>query len=143
MFRSLRGNSRFRRREDGAAAVEFAIILPVLMLLLAGFIEFGWGFYWKQTVSNASRAGARYAVQTKIVNGVSTPYTESEIKTLVKNNYGEDLLVTVDPATGPAAGAPRSVTVAKPMQWLMLGFLQNYGIYLPRTVQNKTTMTME
>jgi hypothetical protein len=143
MLIKLRRLLRLGRREEGAAAVEFAIVLPVLMLLLAGFIEFGWGFYWMQTVTNASRAGARYAIQAKLVSGVSTPYTESEIQTLVKNNYGNDLAVTVNPAVGPASGDPRSVTVAKTMQWLMFGFLQNYGIDLPAAIQNKTTMTME
>jgi hypothetical protein len=139
----LRQLLRRGRGEEGAAAVEFAIVLPILLLLLAGFFDFGWLFYWQHSVTNASRAGARYAVQTKLIGGVSTPYTDAEITALVKNNYGADLGVTVDRTGGTNPGAPRSVTVTKTMQWFFLSFLQKLGVNLPTTVQNKTTMTME
>ena len=141
MFIRLRQWLRPGRGEKGAAAVEFAIVLPLLMLLLAGFIDFGWLFYWQHAVSNASRAGARYGVQAKFAGGVSSHYTEAEIRTIVQNNYGADLLVTVVPGSNP--GTPLSVTVEKPMQWFFLGILQSWGVPLPSTVNNKTTMTME
>ena len=143
MFIRLRQLLRRGRGQEGAAAVEFAIVLPVLMLLLAGFFDFGWLFFWQHSVTNASRAGARYAVQAKLVGGVPTPYTDAEITTLVKNNYGADLGVVVDRTGGTNPGAPRSVTVTKTMPWFFLGFLQSLGVNLPTTVQNKTTMTME
>jgi Flp pilus assembly protein TadG len=123
--------------------VEFAILLPLLLLLLAGLIDFGWLFYWNHTVTNASRAGARYAVQAKYAGGVATPYTVAEIQTVVKNNYGADLAVTVDTTGGNNPGNPRSVTVTKTMQWFFLGVLQSWGVPLPPTASNKTTMTME
>ena len=143
MFTRLRQLLRRGRSQEGSAAVEFAVVLPILMLLLAGFFDFGWLFFWKQSVTNASRAGARYAVQAKLVGGVSTPYTDAEINTMVKNNYGADLLVTVDRSAGTTPGSPRSVTVTKTMDWFFLSFLQGLGVNLPTTVQNKTTMTME
>ena len=137
---------QLRRRgcgQEGAAAVEFALCLPFVMILLAGFFDFGWLFYWQQTVTNASRVGARYAVQAKLVGGVSSPYTDGEITTLVQNNYGADLGVAVDRTGGNNPGAPRSVTVTKTMQWFFLNFLQTMGVNLPTTVQNRTTMTVE
>lgn len=130
-------------RCEGSAAVEFAIVLPILILLLAGFFDFGWSFFWQHSVTNASRAGARYAVQAKLVGGISTPYTDAEITTLVTNNYGADLEVAVDRTGGNSSGAPRSVTVTKTMQWFFLSFLQNLGVNLPTTIHNKTTMTVE
>ena len=143
MFIRLRRLLRRGRGQEGAAAVEFAIVLPLLMLLLAGFFDFGWLFYWNHSATNASRAGARYAVQAKLIGGISTPYTDAEITTLVKNNYGADLGVTVDRTGGTNPGAPRSVTVTKTMQWFFLSFLQSWGVNLPTTVHNKTTMTVE
>jgi Flp pilus assembly pilin Flp len=51
-----------RRGEDGAAAVEFALLLPLLILLLFGFIHFGLAFNTRIQATNAAREGARLAV---------------------------------------------------------------------------------
>ena len=143
MFIRLRQLLRRGRGEEGAAAVEFALVGPLLLLLLAGLFDFGWLFYWQHTVTNASRAGARYGVQANYPLGVRTPHTDAEIQAIVKNNYGADLVVTVDTTGGNNPGNPCSVTVTKTIQWFFLGILQSWGIPLPATVQNTTTMTME
>ena len=51
-----------RADEDGAAAVEFALLLPLLVLLLFGLIQFGLAFNTKIQATNAAREGARMAV---------------------------------------------------------------------------------
>jgi Flp pilus assembly protein TadG len=53
--------------EHGAIAVEFAIILPVLLLLVFGIVDFGHGWYMRHVLENSCREGARYATryQTK------------------------------------------------------------------------------
>ncbi len=50
------------REEDGAAAVEFALLLPLLVLLLFGLIEFGMAFNTRIQATNAAREAARMAV---------------------------------------------------------------------------------
>jgi Flp pilus assembly protein TadG len=50
------------RRDEGQALAEFALILPLLLLLVAGIIEFGRAWNIKQAVTDAAREGARYAV---------------------------------------------------------------------------------
>jgi Flp pilus assembly pilin Flp len=50
------------QREDGAAAVEFALLLPLLVLLLFGFIQFGIAFNTRIQATNAAREAARAAV---------------------------------------------------------------------------------
>ena len=50
------------RQEDGAAAVEFALLLPLLVLLLFGFIQFGTAFNTRIQATNAAREAARVAV---------------------------------------------------------------------------------
>jgi Flp pilus assembly protein TadG len=57
----MRGIRNRISREDGVAAVEFAIILPVLALILFGVLEFGrvWSQY--QLYQGAAREGARCA----------------------------------------------------------------------------------
>jgi len=59
----LRGVQRVvrsqRRDERGAALVEFAIVIPLLLLLTFGIVEFGMAFNAASSVSEATRAGGR------------------------------------------------------------------------------------
>ena len=50
-----------RARERGAAAVEFALVLPVLVMILMGIIDFGMVTNAQAIVANAARDGARAA----------------------------------------------------------------------------------
>jgi Flp pilus assembly protein TadG len=54
----LRGR-RARKGERGAVAVEFAILLPVLLLILFGIVEFGFVFNRYTSVTHAAREGVR------------------------------------------------------------------------------------
>jgi Flp pilus assembly protein TadG len=53
---------KFKRNTDGQGLVEFALVFPILMLLVLGMIEFGWILNGKITLTAAGRAGARAAV---------------------------------------------------------------------------------
>jgi Flp pilus assembly protein TadG len=55
------GMKRMRRNnsEEGAAAVEFALVLPLLFMLVFGIIWYGWTFNRWISVTNAAREGAR------------------------------------------------------------------------------------
>lgn len=48
------------KRERGQALVELAIMLPILLIILLGVIDFGRVFYAYVTITNAAREGARY-----------------------------------------------------------------------------------
>ena len=64
------------KKEHGQAMVEFALVLPILLLLVGGIIDFGWIFFNQISVNNASREAARY---------VAIHYTEADInKTINK-----------------------------------------------------------
>jgi len=56
----------FSRRTDAraraAAVVEFAVILPLLLTILFGIIEYGWVFMVRQTLQTAAREGCRVAI---------------------------------------------------------------------------------
>jgi len=59
------------KRERAGAIVEFAVVLPLLMTILFGIIEYGWVFMVRQTMQNAAREGCRLMVlQTSV-----EPYT--------------------------------------------------------------------
>ena len=51
-----------RKGRKGQAVVEFAILLPIFLLLLCGIIDFGWMLSNKLLVSYCSREGARYGI---------------------------------------------------------------------------------
>ena len=48
--------------ERGAVAVEFALLLPVVLLILFGTIDFGMMMYGREIVTNAAREGARAGI---------------------------------------------------------------------------------
>ena len=55
----------------GQTIVETAIILPILLVLVLGIIEFGRAMYVKNTLNNAARAGARAAVVLRLYNATT------------------------------------------------------------------------
>ena len=59
-FLKHRRISRKCTSRRGAAAVELALLLPVLLFLFVAIIDFGRVFYYSQTVENSARAGALY-----------------------------------------------------------------------------------
>ena len=48
--------------KTGVAVIEFAIILPLLLVIIFGIIEFGLVLFNKQVITNASREGARAGI---------------------------------------------------------------------------------
>ena len=50
------------KSEQGQAAVEFALCLPLLLLILCAVIDFGWVFAHELSLSTAAREGARVAI---------------------------------------------------------------------------------
>ncbi len=93
--------------QKGAAAVEFAIILPLLTVLVFGIIEFSLALYDKAVITNASREGGRSGIVFRYdpVNKVYNPLTEAEISAIV-NNYTSNYLVTF----GSSSNAATTVT---------------------------------
>lgn len=60
LFNPARLLKGFMRSERGTQLVELAIVLPVVLMLLGAAAEFGRFFYTYQTLSKATRVGARY-----------------------------------------------------------------------------------
>src|SRR4030067_1490620 len=53
---------RIRRQTQGQAMLEFALIFPLILLLILMFIELGRVVYYYSALNNAVREGARYAI---------------------------------------------------------------------------------
>jgi hypothetical protein len=124
--------------QSGASAIEFALVLPVLLLLLFGIVEFGVLFFDKAMITNASREGARLGVVYRGPPGCvgAACYTsEQEITTRVNQYLGisggsSSLLISFDGSSTPGTsvsdpdgygtGLRRSVEVTYNYGWLLL-----------------------
>jgi Flp pilus assembly protein TadG len=91
---------RRARDQRGAVAVEFALIMPVLCLLVFGIIEFGFMLNRDMIVGNASRDGARAA-------------SLGDTQALIKSGIAAELAASGIPTT-PATGTTITVTCKKP-----------------------------
>jgi Flp pilus assembly protein TadG len=65
------------RREDGAAAVEFALIVGLLAVLIFGLLEYGLAFWQVQNLRSAAREGARVAAVRGNSTAVRSAMTDS------------------------------------------------------------------
>ena len=67
------------RSQTGASLVELAVVMPFLVLLLLGAIDFGRAYYLSIEVANAARAGAQYgAVNGNLTNFVGMQTAANE-----------------------------------------------------------------
>jgi Flp pilus assembly protein TadG len=140
-----------KKGEKGASAVEFALVLPLLVIFVFGIIEFGLLLYNKQVITNASREGARAGIVSQ------TPrVTVAEMQTVVQN-YAVPHLVTftggvVLPTTtvqNNTSGGNQcvsfsdnlTVTVTYPYTFLALSNLMN--LLGPSTLGPSLTLTAQ
>jgi Flp pilus assembly protein TadG len=83
---------KFLKDESGQSVVEFALVAPILILLLCGIIDFGWILSAKLATDNCAREGARYASvcedygcvkaeTSERVQEVASPVIKNDIKT--------------------------------------------------------------
>ena len=87
-------------------AIEAALLLPMMVLLIFGMIEFSLLLYNRQVITNGSREGARAG----IVQTLGPRVTDGEISTVV-DQYCLNRLITFGSATGPSISVTRSGTV--------------------------------
>lgn len=127
--------------QRGASAIEFAIILPVLVVILIGIMEFGYVMFAKAVITNASREGARRGIV------FSDPRPgDAEIIQAV-SNYCSNLIPSATVTTqvaraGNAAGDPLTVRVNYLHNFWVLHNLP-FGIAGPISLIAETVMRME
>ncbi len=68
------------RRKRAAAVVEFAVVLPLLLTILFGIIEYGWVFMVRQSLQTAAREGCRLAV----LQTATDPAIETRVKSVMQ-----------------------------------------------------------
>jgi len=99
------------KNEKGQSLVEFAILLPVLLLLIMGILEFGLMLNSYLTINNSAREGARLGVVVGSKLGSDTEISDL-IKKISPNLNREDLTINIMPSlAGRKSGGTISVEV--------------------------------
>jgi Flp pilus assembly protein TadG len=80
-MRRLEHRTARARQERGASAVEFALVLPLLLAIVFGIIDFGLIMAQKATLASAARTGARYGS----VNAYTSNHTCANVVTQVRD----------------------------------------------------------
>ena len=131
---------RIGRRQDGQALVEFAIVTPVLLLLILGIVQFGILFNNYITLTDAVRAGARQAAVSRTLPN-PTQVTVDRVRRSAAGLDGSKLTVTVqpyDPVTGTttwAQGGDVTVTARYPFSINLMGFVVRTGKLKSQTTE--------
>jgi hypothetical protein len=110
---------RSNRCRRGVAAVEFAFVVPLLLLLLVGIWELGRIIHVQIIMNNAARDGARLAAQANIVNttgaytqvhfDTGTPNVDQTIRNYLHSAGIHDhtgLVIELQFTESPVAGGP-------------------------------------
>ena len=123
---------RIWRDERGQSLVEFALVLPVLLLILVGIFNFGQLFYSNIVINEAARDAARYASigvsQTEILQVIGQDcqtLNVSQVNTSISQPYPQ------------SSGMPVTITITYPVP-IMLPL----SLFLPSTIQLHAVMTM-
>jgi Flp pilus assembly protein TadG len=89
------------KETEGASTVEFAILLPVLVVLLTGIIQFGMAYSNYVSITHAAREGARLAAVNQYDEGTvrerAYPVVPDSVSLSFPNGdtHGEEAVVTV------------------------------------------------
>lgn len=92
------------KREDGQAMVEFALVIPILLLLVCGIIDFGWMFYNQLALRNGCREGARYACVNSTAATIETDVTNKVAENIPNTLTDLDVDVIYSDLADPTAG---------------------------------------
>jgi len=104
------------RGERGASAVEFAFIVPLLIVLVLGIAEFGRGFQVQGTISAAAREGVR-AMALQNDAAAARSVVKNAASSLKPGLTDTQITITTCPSTGIGSTYVR-VTIKYPMPFL-------------------------
>ena len=112
------------RSEHGQAAVEFALVAPVLVVLLLAIVQAGIAFNHYLAVTDAARAAAREAITARVA-GVTVPQIQQAAQSAAADLNPAQLGVAVADPSDPTftqSGSTLTVTVTYPYSINVLGW---------------------
>jgi Flp pilus assembly protein TadG len=126
----------WHHKKHGQAIMELVLVLPLLLLLILGAMDFGRMFFTKIVTTNAAREGVNYISRNPDdqTNCDITDPTQCYLETLeIITNEANSSGVTVDPSevviTGCCTmGSPVQVQVTKEVDLIFGGILAHFGL---------------
>ena len=119
----------------GASALEFALTLPVVMVVLAGILEYGWYLFQLANVVHALRDGTRIGVTVPLADTITPTDRAEQHARSVMNGLGvpcdEDDGCTVTAVITPS----EDFDVPFDLMWLLV-FKQTYNLFFVEVVES-------
>ncbi len=122
------------RNRDGAAAVEFAFILPILLLLFSGIVQFGSIMFLENHMTNVARETSRRVAVGELAQADAKSSAQQALV-----NWGVDYEVLV--ATSGGGNQDITVTISLPMREAAL--MDVLGVFQSGNLTAAVTMRME
>ncbi|WP_211451609.1 TadE/TadG family type IV pilus assembly protein [Collimonas antrihumi] len=142
-------------KQKGSQAVEFALVLPFLILIIFAVLDFGILAYDKAIITNASREAARQGIvlstaawDPATIKQVACNYAKSALITVNSGTRtstctggagSADPVITVSPSAAPVFNTPVTVTVSYAVKGFSLGSWWSLGTG-PNTVGSAITL---
>jgi Flp pilus assembly protein TadG len=121
------------KNQEGQSVAEFALVLPLLMVILLGILQFGVLFRDYLAVTDAVRAGARKAAVSRSAASPTTA-CENAVKSAATDlNVADDLIVKCTSTWGP--GEDVEVSASYPYEINLLGQVVKSGRFTSTTTE--------
>jgi Flp pilus assembly protein TadG len=114
------------KRDDGQAAAEMALVLPILVAILLGIAQFGIAYNNYITLTDATRAGARKAAVSRFI-GDGGAAARQTVLDAASNLKSPPLQVTVNADNWTVPGGDVTVTATYPYSISIFGFTVKSG----------------
>ena len=119
--------------DEGAELIEYALVLPMLLLVVLGIAEFGFMFMRYEVITNAAREGARIAVlpgysTADVTNRVNAYLTQGRVPTTAGDPPVAIIDVDVEDASVPVGGGRPPMTARRVTVTLTHNFMFLPGI---------------
>jgi Flp pilus assembly protein TadG len=108
------------RSEKGAALLEAAITVPIILLISVGIFEFGRAYQTWQVLTNAAREGARLAVITGSTDADVTTRVRNYMQAGSLGNYGTAAVTIQRNVVLTGSDTASSIQIDYPFQFMVL-----------------------
>lgn len=141
--------TKYKRRR-GTAAVEAALMMPLIMLMTFALIKYGWLFVKVQQVNNAARHGARVAARADSDNGIIDPEIAALMGSIWPDGAGSPpdgwYVVTTDPVIIDGdlpSGTIVTITITVPYAGTPLDIMSMPLVPVPGSIGGTASMAKE